>query len=323
MSSTYRAPPWLPGGNAQTIYAALFTPLPRPRARRERWETPDGDFVDVDRIDGPSDAPLLVLFHGLEGGSSSHYARAILAAAAERGWRALLPHFRSCGGELNRMPRAYHSGDSAEIDWMLRRAAHEANGAPVFAAGVSLGGNALLKWLGERGAAGLECVRAAAGISAPLDLAAGADAIERGFNMLYTRMFLRTLVPKVLAKADRHPGIFDTARVRRLRTMREFDDLVTGPLHGFGGAADYYARSSAKPLLRGIGVPTLVINARNDPFLPGHHLPDPDEASSAVTLEYPETGGHVGFVSGAFPGHYRWLPRRLVEFFLASDRDSQ
>jgi hypothetical protein len=310
----YRAPWWLPGGNAQTIYAALLVRVPRASVRRERWETPDGDFVDVDRVDGPPEAPLLTLFHGLEGGTPSHYARAMLAAAGARRWRAALPHFRGCGGELNRLPRAYHSGDSAEIDWMLRRLAGEAGSSCLYATGVSLGGNALLKWLGEQGRAARALVRAAAAVSAPLDLTAAGNALGRGFNLVYTRNFLTTLKRKSEAKLVRFPGLFDGVRVGRSRTLREFDDVVTAPLHGFRDAADYWARASAKPWLRAIEVPTLVLNAANDPFLPGEHLPRPDEVAPAVVLEFPATGGHVGFVTAPFPGRYDWLPRRILAF---------
>jgi hypothetical protein len=316
----YRAPWWLPGGNAQTIYAALFARLPRPSVRRERWETPDGDFVDVDRVDGPQEAPLLALFHGLEGGTASHYARAMLAAAHASGWRAVLPHFRGCGGELNRLPRAYHSGDSAEIDWMLRRLAGEGEASPLYAMGVSLGGNALLKWLGERGGAARAVVRAAAAVSAPLDLTAAGEALGRGFNLVYARSFLATLKRKSAAKLARFPGLFDGERVARARTLREFDDVVTAPLHGFRDAADYWARASSKPWMRGIEVPTLVLNAANDPFLPVEYLPRTDEVAPCVVLECPATGGHVGFVSGPFPGGYDWLPRRVLAFFEGADQ---
>jgi hypothetical protein len=319
----YRAPRWLRGGNAQTIWGAKVAPRERVPMTRTRWDTPDGDFVLVDHLAGPADAPLVVLFHGLEGDATSHYCEAMMATLAQRRWRGAIPHFRSCGGELNRLPRAYHSGDWEEIDWMLARFVPLAGAAPLFAAGVSLGGNALLKWLAERGAEAGARVRAAAAASAPLDLAAGADAIERGFARLYTRMFLRSLKPKVLAKARMHPGAFDVKRVRAARTIRQFDDAVVAPLFGFADSADYYARASAKPGLGRVRVPTLVINARNDPFLPGRHLPRPDEVSAEVTLELPEEGGHVGFVSGSFPGHIRWLPERILAFFskfLASPR---
>jgi predicted alpha/beta-fold hydrolase len=318
----YRAPWWLPGGNAQTIWSALVARRAGVRLDRSRWDTPDGDFVFVDRLAGPPRAPLVVLFHGLEGGADSHYAVATMAALARHGWRGAIPHFRGCGGEINRLPRAYHSGDADEIDWMLERFRGIAADRPLYAAGVSLGGNALLKWLADRGASACGVVRAAVAVSAPLDLAAGADALEHGFGRLYTWMFLRTMKRKVAQKAALHPEAFDAAlarRVRRARTLREFDDLVTAPLHGFRDAADYYARASAKPVLRGIRVPTLVLNALNDPFLPGRHLPSRDEVSPQVTLEYPATGGHVGFVNGPFPGHYDWLPRRILDFFQQTD----
>ena len=311
----YRAPWWLPGGNAQTVWAAVLARRERARLERARWDTPDGDFVLVDVLSGPERAPYVVLFHGLEGGADSHYAEATMAALARHGWRGAIPHFRGCGGEINRLPRAYHSGDADEIDWLLERFGALAGDRPLFAAGVSLGGNALLKWLANRGDGARAIVRAAVAVSAPLDLAAGADALEHGFGRVYTRMFLRTLKRKVAEKARLHPGRFDLAGLRATRTLREFDDLYTAPQHGFRDAADYYARASAKPVLGAIRVPTLILNALNDPFLPGRHLPGPGEVSPQVTLEYPATGGHVGFVAGPFPGRYDWLPQRILSFF--------
>lgn len=316
--STYRAPRWLRGGHAQTIYPAVLLRVPRPRYRRERWETPDGDFIDLDHIaGGPADAPLVILFHGLEGGSSSHYARALMAAVRQAGWDGVVVHFRGCSGEPNRLPRAYHSGDAAEIGWILERFARSAPQRPRFAAGVSLGGNALLKWLAEAGPQARARIGAAAAVSAPLDLMAAGDALGRGLNLIYTRMFLATLRRKTVDKALRFPGQVDAVRARRARTLREFDDAVTAPLHGYRGVDDYYTRASAKPVLARVQLPTLVLNARNDPFLPGRHLPRRDEVSQAVHLEQPEEGGHAGFASGAFPGNVDWLPQRLLAFFRA------
>lgn len=311
----YRPPWWLPGGNAQTIYAALALRGARVRYQRERWNTPDGDFVLADWIDGPVDAPLVVLFHGLEGGSESHYARALMSAIRRRGWRGVVPHFRGCGGEPNTLPRAYHSGDSREIDWMIRRVAPAAGAAPVFAVGVSLGGNALLKWLGEEGEAALRVVRAAAAVSAPVDLTAAGNALGQGFNLVYARHFLGTLKRKTAAKLVRFPGCVDGAAAARARTLRQFDDAVTAPLHGFRDASDYWARSSAKPLMARVRVPTLVLNARDDPFMPGVHLPSPQDVSPAIVLDFPAAGGHVGFVTGPFPGRIGWLPGRVLGFF--------
>ena len=317
MTSAYQAPWWLPGGHAQTLYAALIARTPRVTYRRERWDTPDGDFVEVDWVDdrgAPSTRPTIVLFHGLEGCSTSHYAHALMHAVAERGWRGAVIHFRGCGGNANVKPRAYHSGDSDELDWMLRRLAREHAG-PLHAAGVSLGGNVLLKWLGERAAAAREIVSSAAAISAPIDLTAAGNALDRGFNLVYTQAFLRTLKAKSLAKLERHPQIYDAARVRAASTLRAFDNVVTAPLHGFRDTDDYWLRASSKPWLSRIEVPTLVLNARNDPFLPPHALPAAADVAPAVTLEFPEGGGHVGFVTGPFPGNLSWLPRRVLTFF--------
>lgn len=314
----YRAPRWLPGPHSQTIYPSLFGRAPRVEYRRERWTTPDEDFIDLDFTPPPQAAerPWLVLFHGLEGSSQSHYARALMAAAGAAGWQGVVPHFRGCSGEPNRAPRAYHSGDSDEIDWILRRLVARAGGAPLFAAGVSLGANALLKWLGERGDEAAGLIRAAVGISAPQDLRAGADALARGFNRLYTRNFLATLKHKSLAKLVIWPGLYEAERVRRARDFHDFDDIVTAPLHGFRDCFDYWARSSCKPWLAAIRTPTLVINARNDPFLPARYLATPGEVSPMVSLDYPRTGGHAGFFENRLADSDAWLARRVLDYFM-------
>jgi predicted alpha/beta-fold hydrolase len=312
-SPSYRAPWWLPGGHLQTLYGVLIGPR-KTEWRRERWDTPDGDFIDVDRVAGNAAAPLVVLFHGLEGNSGSHYARALARELAKRGWRGAVPHFRGCSGEPNRLPRAYHSGDAHEIGWILRRMLQEAKGAPLFAIGVSLGGNALLKWLGEDARA-KEVLTAAAAVSAPFDLMAAGHELGRGFNMVYTRHFLATLKKKSELKLERFPGLFDGEAMRRARTLHDFDDAVTAPLHGFSSADDYWTRASAKPVLGRIGLPTLLLNARNDPFMPDTAFPHPEEVSPFVLCEFPEQGGHVGFVGAPFPGNVDWLPRRVTEFF--------
>jgi predicted alpha/beta-fold hydrolase len=311
LSTPYRAPLWLPGGHLQTMYPAVAIAKPPVAYRRERWDTHDGDFIDVDFVDGQPGRPLVVLFHGLEGSSDSHYARSLMAALAARGWSGAVPHFRGCSGEANRAPRFYHSGDAAEIDWVLRRLRPRAGGK-LYAAGVSLGGNALLRWLGES-QHGAGIVDAACAVSAPLDLARGGAALSSGMNMIYTRMFLRSLKPKCLSKLEQFPGLFDREALLGARDLYAFDNVVTAPLHGYRDTDDYWDRASARHVLGDITVPTLVLNARNDPFLPAAHLPA--QAAPCVTLEYPAEGGHVGFATGPLPGHLDWLPRRLLQFF--------
>jgi predicted alpha/beta-fold hydrolase len=316
----YRAPWWLKNRHLHTIYAALRGRLQaRPVLRRERWDAPDGDFVDVDFLDGPAEAPLVVLFHGLEGSSASHYAGALAREVAACGWRFALPHFRGCSGEPNRLPRAYHSGDSDEIDWLLQRFSALPGEGGVFAAGVSLGGNALLKWLGEPGRERGR-VQAAAAVSAPLDLQLSGDGLALGFNRIYTRMFLSTMKARSEDKLSRHPGIFDAQAMRVSRTLREFDNVVTAPLHGFRDTDDYWSRASSLPLLQHITLPTLIINALDDPFVPVGALPDPALLPDCITAEFPAEGGHVAFVSGGFPGHLHWMPRRLLRHFQAVAR---
>ncbi|HEX7439546.1 MAG TPA: alpha/beta fold hydrolase [Caldimonas sp.] len=311
----YRAPPWLAGGNAQTIWPALVARSyvgAQPGFRRERWPTPDGDFIDVDWQGEDATLPLLVLFHGLEGSSASHYALAFADWARRNGWRFAVPHFRGCSGELNLAPRAYHSGDFEEVGWILRRMRlHHAG--PIAAVGVSLGGNALLRWAEEAGTTAAECVRAVVAVSSPIDLAAGGRAIGSGFNRLvYTRMFLRTMKPKALAKLAQHPGLFDRERLLAARDLHAFDNVFTAPLHGFRDTEDYWSRGSAKPHLHRIRIPALVVNARNDPFVPAASLPATPEVGPHVTLWQPAHGGHVGFPGGGWPGHVRTMPEKVM-----------
>jgi predicted alpha/beta-fold hydrolase len=318
---SYRAPWWLPGGNLQTIWPALYaqrTRGPVPAYRRERWDTPDGDFVDLDFLanDVSARRPLLVLFHGLEGSSRSHYSEAF----ADVAWRGKLtyvvPHFRGCSGEMNLAPRAYHSGDHEEVEWILGRL-RELHHGPIIAVGVSLGGNALLRWAAERGDSASKLVSAVAAVCSPLDLAAGGHAIGRGFNrMIYTTMFLRTMKPKALMKWSQHPGLFDRDALLRARDLYEFDNIFTAPVHGFTSTEDYWARASAKPHLKRIRIPELALNSANDPFIPAESLARPEEVSDTVTLWQPANGGHVGFPAGGFPGHVMAMPEAVSAWLL-------
>lgn len=310
----YVAPWWLPGGHAQTIWPALWArhahPAPRVGTvayRRERWTTPDGDFIDLDWLVSPPASTLLVLFHGLEGSSRSHYALAFAAFAQRQGLNYVVPHFRGCSGEINRAPRAYHSGDFEEIDWILKRLRQQHSGR-LLAVGVSLGGNALLRWAEESGMRAANTVSALASLSAPLDLTASGQAIGRGFNrQVYTRRFLATMKPKALQKLAQHPGLFNARTLQAAQDLYAFDDVFTAPLHGFKNAADYWQRASAKTQLNRIQVPTLVVNALNDPFVPAACLPT-GAVGRHVTLWQPPQGGHVGFIQGRPPGHLSALP---------------
>jgi len=311
----YRAPRWLPGGHTQTIYGAMLAPRPRVDYRRTQWDTPDGDFIELDWVEGPAQAPLVVLFHGLEGSSQSHYSLSLMYEVQARGWRGVVTHFRGCSGRPNRLPRAYHSGDFREVHWILERLAAHAGAAPRFGVGVSLGGNALLKWLAAEGATAVTWLCAAAAVSAPVDLEVAGHGLGRGLNRIYTWHFLRSLKPKSLEKLSRYPGLYDARKVARARNLYQFDELVTAPLHGFESADDYWSRASSKPGLSRIELPTLLVHARNDPFLPGPSLPGKDEVSRYVHLEYFDAGGHAAFVTGPFPGRLDWLPKRLLGFF--------
>ena len=306
---SFRAPWWLPGGHAQTIWPAkLARPAPEPAApppvwQRERWSTPDADFIDVDFLatPAPADAPLLVLFHGLEGSSQSHYVQAFADWARRAGWRLAVPHFRGCSGELNLAPRAYHSGDFEEIGWILGRLRLR-QGARLWAVGISLGGNALLRWAQEAGDSAATVAHAVAAVSSPVDLAASGRAIGRGFNrQVYTRMFLRSMVPKALAKLAQHPGLFDRRAMLAARDLYEFDQLFTAPLHGFNSTEDYWARASAKPHLARLRIPALLLNARNDPFVPAHSLPLAAQANRRMAAMW-------AFQAAAFPANCRPCP---------------
>lgn len=349
-------PAWLPDRHSQTIYAALLAQHHNIAFVRQRVDTPDTDFIDIDwtgpglsphkRSDGQpitasgpivasktaaarwitdedwkslpqaTDTPALVLFHGLEGSSMSSYAQSIAHHFRARGWIVAIAHFRGCSGTPNRLARAYYSGDSAEIGFMLETVRARIPHARWHAVGISLGGNALLKYLGEQ-QTGASWLAACAGVSVPLDLAASGTVLCQGVinRRLYGAHFLKTMKHKVLEKARRFPGAIDVMRIANARDLRDFDDAYTAPMHGFRNALDYWTRASSKPWLASIGTPTLVLNARNDPFLPESALPMPRDCSGHVLLHQPEEGGHAGFPSGSFPAHLNWLPQRLGRFF--------
>jgi uncharacterized protein len=310
---TFRPAWWVPGAHAQTLwgkFARRAKPVP---TRVERWSTPDDDFIDVLRLDPPrSDSARLFVLHGLEGTVHSHYVGGLLRVAQARGWGAEVLIFRGCGEEPNKAPRFYHSGETGDLAFAVDRVLADHPHAELVMCGVSLGGNVLLKWLGERAERVPDRVRAAVAISVPFDLERGSRYISRGFSRVYERHFLRTLRRKALAKLQRYPRLFDSLALSRARTLYDFDDAVTGPVHGFRDAHDYYTRSSSLHFLARIRRPTLLLSARDDPFLPAAVLDEVAEIArknSCLTVEFTEGGGHVGFVHGS-----PWRPRYYAEY---------
>ncbi len=315
-SADFTPPRGAANPHVQTLLPRLM-PLPRLAREVELLDLPDGDFVELNwALPMPAEptAPLFVLFHGLEGSFDSPYARWLLQAAAGLGWRAVLMHFRGCGARPNRLPRAYHSGDTADAYWLLGELSHRYPRALKVAAGVSLGGNMLLKLVAEQGGDGLDLAGAIV-VSAPLDLAASADTLHRGFSRLYERHLLNALKHKVREKLKRGglPLPLDLAGLARIDSLRAYDDAVTAPLHGFHDADDYYRRASAGKLLDCIELPTLILHADDDPFMPANLYRRFPAPSDAVHLEITEHGGHVGFMEWRDGRLRPWLARRVTQ----------
>lgn len=321
---------WLPGPHLQTVWGRLTRASRGTAFRRESLATPDGDELLLDHLDGPGGSLRVLLLHGLEGSSYSVYVQGLLAEIARRGWRATALNFRSCARDpenlsrmiWNRRPRLYHSGETEDLDFLIRTLSAREPGVPLAAVGVSLGGNVLLKWLGEHPEEPL--LSAAVALSAPFDLAAGARLLERRIGRIYAESFLRTLRGKAIETARRFPEAaarIDVEASRRARTLREFDDAANAPLHGFRDAADYYEKASSLGFLGRIRAPTLCVSAEDDPFLPAEVLPRARAAASpSVELVTTRAGGHIGFVGGGLPGKARywaealavgWLERKL------------
>jgi len=311
---------WLRGAHAQTLWGKLFRRQPLQPTRLERWETIDEDFIDIHRLESTVPSGRLLLLHGLEGTVRSHYAQGLLFQARRRGWAADLLIFRSCGDELNRSRRFYHSGETSDLSFVIDRILKEAPEQPLLLAGVSLGANVLLKYLGECGASISPQVKAAAAISAPFDLARSSRYIDRGFSRLYQRHFIRSLRQKAIAKLERFPDLVLREDLESVRTMYEFDNVMTAPLHGFHDADDYYARSSSLQRLVEITIPTLLLNAVDDPFLPREVLDEVRATACrnpALTLEFPRHGGHAGFITGGNPLKPSYYAEQRVCNFLA------
>jgi len=313
----FRPPNWLRNPHLQTLWPVLFNRRPQPELRRERIELPDGDFIDLDWCGGDS-GPLLLILHGLEGSSRSHYARSLLQAAAAQGWRAVVMHFRGCSGSPNRLVRGYHSGETSDLDYVINLLKSRKPGYPVFAVGYSLGGNVLLKWLGERGAAAP--VTAACSVSVPFDLATSALRLEQGLSRFYQAWLVKELKLSVRRKAARMSLPVDLGPVLRARTFREFDDAYTAPIHGFTDADDYYRRSSSLNYLINIGIPTLLLQAADDPFYRADAIPNAGHCSAVVHRLVTDHGGHVGFVCTG-DGISTWRDRAIIQFLNASHKE--
>ncbi len=322
----YKPAWWIPGAHAQTLWGKVIRRQKPVPTHAERWETPDDDFLEVHRLsapqDAPSDTPHVLLLHGLEGTERSHYAQGLLGEMKRRGWSADLMIWRSCGTEPNRARRFYHSGETDDLAFALNRIALERPDSPLAVTGVSLGGNVLLKYLGEQREAARALVVAAATVSVPFDLGRGSDYINRGFSKIYQKYFLETLKRKAIEKQSRYPDLPNPAAINAIASLRGFDDTVTAPVHGFNDAIDYYTRSSSIRYLQDIAVNTLLLNAVDDPFLPPDVLMDVSRIAKRnphLTLDFPRRGGHAGFVGGSNPFRPLYYLERRVGNFLASE----
>lgn len=315
---------WLRGPNVQTLWGKFFRRKTNVETFVERLFTTDGDFLDLHHLPGRAGKPLLVLLHGLEGSIRSHYIQGLLTEANRRHWHAALLVFRSCGNDLNRTRRFYHSGETTDLGFALGHLAASFHDSPIVLAGVSLGGNVLLKYLGEQGDRISPRIRAAAAVSVPYDLGRAADYIDRGFARVYQQSFLKSLKAKAMAKIVSFPDIAVPETIESIRTIRDFDNMVTAPIHGFENADDYYRKSSSLGWIDRVRVPTLLLSAVDDPFLPPQVL---DEVGSlakqnpSLRVEFSESGGHVGFVAGKSPFHARYYMERRVGDFLARQLD--
>ena len=307
-------PWWLPTGHLQTIYPFVFLRGKKPLYHRKRLDTKDGDFLDLDWIDAPKKSPTIIIFHGLEGSSQSHYTVALVRSIQEKKWGAVVPHFRGCSGFPNKLVRAYHAGDHQEIDYIIRHICKITLG-PVFAVGISLGGSALLNWLARNNLSRRQLLHAAAVVSVPLDLNVTGSLLEKGINKIYTWFFLKSLKEKCLIKTNLFKLGLDAEEIKSIKTLREFDDKYTAPVHGFLNVKDYWTRASAQQWLAKIQTDTLMIHSRNDPLIPQSNLPVKDKLPKNIRCHYTHDGGHVGFTTGKFPGNINWLPKNILNYF--------
>ena len=319
--ATFQPAWWLRNSHAQTIWASLCRRKPGVALRRERLELTDGDFLDLDwTAKRPACAPLVLIVHGLEGSSNSGYARGLLRAIVNHGWHGVVMNFRNCSGEPNRLARSYNAGDTADLHYVINTLTHRYPDTPLVCAGYSLGGNVLLKWLGEQGQHAQTLLKAATAVSVPLLLDSAARRMRQGFSRLYQGYLLSAMKANYRRKfatwPDHLPHLFPIEQLHQLRDFFDFDDKITAPLHGYDGVDDYYTSASSRQYLSSISAPTLILQAMDDPFMSTDILPQEEELSATVTLEISQQGGHVGFISGRWPWQTQyWLEQRIPEFF--------
>lgn len=313
MSERFKPAWWCRGPHMQTLWPYLFRRTPRVDLRRERLELPDGDFLDLDWTSN-SHGPIVIVLHGLEGSSDSKYARGLLKAVHDHGWRGVVMHFRGCSGEPNRLPRSYHSGETTDLAYVVKLLQDREPETPLFVVGFSLGGNVLLKWLGEIGTQAP--IKAAVAVSVPFLLGEPAKRLDQGFSRVYQWGLMRSMRNAVAEKRRRMKLPLKIQDLSKLKTFWDFDEYITAPLHGFAGADDYYRRSSSRQYLKGIQIPTLIVQSRDDPFMTDAVIPQSGELSSTIQLEIYDSGGHVGFVGGKarWAPHY-WLEERILQEF--------
>lgn len=319
IDSGFRALPWLRNPHLQTLFAAA-RPTPRLQLRRERIDLPDGDFLDLDwneeqlsaAAETPAQTPIIMVLHGLTGSIRSKYLRGLMRQLRLRGWRAVLMHFRGASEEPNRLARGYHSGETEDFDYALRLLKTRYPAAPFAAVGYSVGGNVLLKWLGERGVNAP--LKTAVAVSVPFDLRLSARAINQGFSRLYQARLLHAMRANAMAKFSRIEPPFALPKLAELRDFHAYDAAMTAPLHGFAGVDDYYDRCSSRQFLKKIRVPTLILHAVDDPFMSPDVIPTEAELSGQVTLALSAQGGHVGFISAGPRGQPQfWLESRIPQ----------
>ena len=312
LNSVYRPSRWLPGPHAQTIWASRFRSTPSPDTKREQVELDDDDFLNLYWLT-QGNGPIVIIVHGLEGDSSSNNVKAMFDVVRKNGWNGVLLLNRNCGGFSNRLQRTYHAGETGDLDFVVNLVKKRFPDVPLMLYGYSLGGNTMLKWLGEKG--DHVGISAAAAVSIPFDLASSTAILDKGFSKIYQKHFVDLMREAAKRKFRDLAPLFNPGDLNKIKTLWEFDEKVTAPLHGFVNADQYYSESSCKQFLKNICVPTLIMNSLDDPFLERNTFPGPKEVSDMVELEFLQNGGHAAFITGSIWKYFSWIETRIPEFF--------